>query len=170
MRKAQTLTEYLVDSGTELPNQCTVDEAVERIAVIYDEDPEGFTFNLYFGSLSGQSLCVASLYPKRTDFVHDKEAFRGIIRRFIERNMDLLSDVRNNVGGWFDPEVEVTFIDVSSAFTNQTEAEELGKTYNQLSIYCLATGETIPTGGTGEELPGWPPEDERLPPLERGTV
>ena len=55
-----------------------------------------------------------------------------------------------NIGTWKDPETGKTWLDTPTTIADREEAIAAGKAGNQKSIYHLGTGETIPTGGTGE--------------------
>lgn len=164
---AGSLTEYVRVEASELPPQIDVEQAAQRIVELHRRQ-RGATFSLYFGDTSGQPLYAVSVFNERSKLVLDEKALASFLRRFIRDNMGLLVDPRNSIGTWYDVEGGVTWLDVTSTLPDRQEAEALGRQYNQRAIFSLMTGEEIDTGGTGEELPGWLPEAERLPEMRRG--
>jgi hypothetical protein len=75
---------------------------------------------------------------------------------------DLLSDpvatvlIANGValGGWYSPERNVYMVELTEiVHIDRTRAVEIGRSRNQEAIFDIATGEEIPTGGTGDARP-----------------
>ncbi len=73
-----------------------------------------------------------------------------------------MREPRNSIGTWYDDEANVTFLDITAVVADKREALMLGSVYNQKGIYDLATGDEIPTGGTGKKPGGAPPDTDRL--------
>jgi len=55
------------------------------------------------------------------------------------------------VGGWYSTERGVYMVEITDIFDiDREDAVRIGRLRNQEAIYDLATGEEIPTGGTGD--------------------
>ena len=164
MMPATDLAAYLADPEAALPERLATDEAVAQIRALHDQSG-GVTFSLHFGDLSGQSLFAVSLYPERSVLEPGRSPAPGILRRFLLKNQDLLRDPRNNIGLWYNPTIDATYLDISATFPDQGEAIELAERYNQEAIYDLAQDEVIDTGGTGEAISSDTALEDRLPLL-----
>lgn len=58
------------------------------------------------------------------------------------------------IGGWYSPERNVYMVELTEILTtDRIRAVEIGRSRNQEAIFDLATGEEIPTGGTGDAHP-----------------
>jgi hypothetical protein len=82
------------------------------------------------------------------------------IARFREKNDDVLSRPRRNVGGWCDgrDHTPPCYLDVSVTLADEAKAKLLGKACNQQSVAQLVRDvRFIPTGGDGT-----PPSGEQL--------
>jgi hypothetical protein len=55
-------------------------------------------------------------------------------------------------GSWRDPASGVLCVEKSNRVTNLEQAKSLGRQRNQISIYDIERGRTIPTGGNGKTL------------------
>lgn len=152
-------------SREDLPEPIALDEAVAQILALHAAN-DGSTFNMYFGDLGGQALYAVSLYPDLGIVLDGKDIPEDVLRRFIEDNRALLEDPRVSVGTWYDSEGGKTYLDLSATLADREQAIELGRQYNQIAIFDLATFEEIETGGTGESVENLPPPGERLPPLD----
>ncbi len=156
---------FLSGSGRTLPPRIEVDEATRHVLVLHAANG-GSTFNLYFGDLGGKPLYAVSLYPDRSVVVAGASVELGVLRRFVLDNLDLLQDPRVSIGTWFDSENSNTYLDISATIPDRGQAVELGKRFNQIAIFDLATFAEIATGGTGETIPNLPAPSERLPPFQ----
>lgn len=163
---AENLERYLNSQTLDLPPPLSVEALAQQLSVWLTQH-EGATFNLYFGSMAGQSLYAVSLYPERSVVISGHFVPDDLLRRFVEGNQDLLADPRHSIGIWYSAALEAIYLDVSATLPDQQEAIALGERYNQEAIYDLARDEVIDTGGSGEEREGWLPERDRLPPLHR---
>ena len=168
MKTARTLADYVSDPASALPRRLGV-AAIIKPLISRHAKSDGATTNLYFGDMVGQPFFAASIYPWRTSYVLDGDSLEDALRLFINENQDLLDrDPRHCIGTWYVPESGLTYIDISVACADRSEALRLAESYNQCAIYDLLTETVVRTYGTGEELPGWPPETERLSPLRQG--
>lgn len=145
-----------------LPTAIEVDEAVRQVLVLHQAN-DGSTFNLTFGDLGGAALYAVSLYPERSVVVEGKQIPLAVLRRFVVDNLDILRDPRVSIGTWFNSDDGMSYLDISATLPDKAQAIELGKKYNQIAIFDLATFEEIPTGGTGTQVPNLPAPDQRLP-------
>lgn len=153
---------YLASPGAALPAKVETDEAIRELYVLQAASG-GATFNLYFGDLGGTKLYAVSLYPDRSVVVPGKQPTLEALRKFVSDNGDLLSDPRVSAGTWFNSDDGMTYLDVSATVPDKQEAIDLGKRYNQISIFDLGDFQDIDTGGTGKTIPNLPPDDDRLP-------
>jgi hypothetical protein len=167
MPPAKTLAEYLRDKRTKLPPRLDARQAAEQIAALHEAEG-GVTFNLHFGNQAGQRLFAVSVFPERTRRVPSQQISVELLRAFIQNNTDLLADPRCGVGTWFDPELGLTFIDVTATVPRKTVAVRLGKRYNQIAIFDLERCEVIEIGGSGQPVTNAPPLSQRLPAIRRG--
>ena len=159
---ATDIVTFLSGRSRELPQLIEVDEAVRYTLVLHQAN-EGATFNMYFGDLAGQRLYAVSLYPDRSVVIEGKQIPLAVLRRFFLDNRDLWVDPQVSVGTWFSTDGNMTYLDISATIPDRELAIQLGKKYNQTSIFDLFNLEEIQTGGTGEAVPNLPPADERLP-------
>jgi hypothetical protein len=114
------------------------------------EKTGGSTFTPEGKNLAGSDLHAVAPYPGRSQVV-DKLTPENLAA-YKAKNADLLSDGEHAVGTWKDPESGKTYLDISKTIADREEAIKAGQNANQKAIYNLKTGETIPTGGTGEAL------------------
>lgn len=128
----------------------------------------GSTFDAEGNSLVGQPGYAVSLYPERSSTVKD-QITDDHVSDFIDRNRDLLDkDPRNAIGTWHDTSTDTHYLDISAVLPDRDQAIDLARKYNQKAIFDLQKLEEIPTGGTGEPVPGLAPEGDRLPPYQSG--
>lgn len=110
----------------------------------------GFTVDPRTGEMPRDGYMVETSKTSRT-FDHPPTDVE--YRRFIQANQaELSKDPTLHIGGWINPQGEYT-VALSSRISDRENAVELGKQHNQISIYDLAKGEEIPTGGTDKESP-----------------
>ena len=166
MSEAQTLQQYRRNSATTLPPLQNVEEAAAVIGQLFQQN-DGATYSLHFGSQSGQSLYSVSIYPEHSRFTGGKNIRPEIIAAYIQDNLDLLADPRCCIGMWYNPDENVTYLDIAVVLTNKRETTTLGRRFNQIGIFDLRRFVVIATGGTGEPIPNLPLIDDRLPVLER---
>jgi len=137
------------------------DRAAEEVSKIHSEQG-GSTINLSRGSLGRREGYAVSLYPEISEVIPGKDISPGRVRKFIEKNSELLKDPRLSIGTWYDKESGKSYLDVSAVIKDRDRAVELGKRYNQKAVMNLKNFEEIPTGGTGESQGFETPMQERL--------
>ena len=147
-----------------LPREIEVDEVVRQVLVLHSSNG-GSTFNLFFGDMLGSESFAVSIYPERSVVLPGKDVPIGVLRQFIVDNLDLLRDPRVSVGSWFSTDSKASFLDISATVPGRQQAIELGRKYNQIAIFDLASMQEISVGGTGEKSEGMPPPRDRLPKL-----
>lgn len=104
---------------------------------------EGFSFHPGTGEAPKDGYMVETHLDRGQQYDHPPTA--GDIRTFTEKNKDILGKNPDlYVGGYKNT------LGISERLADQAAAEELGKKTNQISIYDVAGGKEIPTGGTGE--------------------
>jgi hypothetical protein len=112
----------------------------------------GFTYSVTNAS-HVQTGYALSPYPERSE-VHDtKDMSSAVIKRYRDRNADLLRKPDHYLGAWRERaeqgKIDRVWLDVSIVKSGRAEAAAAGKTHNQIAMYDLAKGEEIPLGGTG---------------------
>jgi hypothetical protein len=108
----------------------------------------GSTFTPEGKNLAGENLHAVGSYPERT--LQVDKLTPEVLDKFKKDNVDVLSQPGHAVGTWKDPDTGKTTLDISRTIDDHDEAIAAGKAANQKAIYHLGSGETIPTGGTGE--------------------
>ena len=167
-RTATDLLDYLSDSATALPKPFSADEMVARLISLHRQSG-GATVNLYFGDMAGQNLYAVSLYPERSITLAGSRLSAADLRDYIQAVRPLLRDARNNIGTWYNRDMDETYLDVSTTLADEENAIMMAAEYNQIAIYDLAGHLEIETGGTGEVTDDLFPLGERLPKLIRGS-
>lgn len=94
----------------------------------------GATFSLFWGDLARRDLYAVSIYRDR-EIMSDINVSVEMVKAYIVKNMDLLSDPKNSVGIWLDG--EETYFDVSITVSTRQEAVELATANDQLAICHL---------------------------------
>jgi len=112
----------------------------------------GSTFTPEGENLAGKDLYSVGAHPDRTLSV-DKLT-PEVLAKFKADNADLLSQGDRAVGTWKDPDTGKSVLDITKLHTDRDAAVAAGQDANQKAIYHLGSGETIPTGGTGEGTGG----------------
>ncbi len=126
----------------------------------------GSTYTLDGKNQIGQSKAAVSIFNERSKIVPGKmtkEEMVEVLNDFKEANKDIFEGNEDvlSIGTYYDAQSDQTFIDVS-AVVDKKAAVELGKQYNQVSVFALDTMEEIATGGDGKEIEGLKPEIERV--------
>jgi hypothetical protein len=158
---------YLHNPSPTRPPASETDEVIRHVYVLHTANG-GSTYSMYFGDMAGRKLYAVSLFPDRSVLVGGTVVGPDALRAFVDGNRDLLVDPRVSVGTWFNTDDGVSFLDISATIPDREQAIELGKRYNQISIFDLWTFEEIETGGTGEPVQDLPPPDKRLSELAGG--
>jgi len=153
---------------SQAPSKPTSVWSAEEQAKNHFEDAEnkGSTFTLDGINHAGRPMASVSIFNERSKVVDgdmsqkDLEAELG---KFKEENADILDGNEDilAVGTFYSNESNQTFIDLS-AVVDKKSAEELGKAYNQESVWDLELMEGIDTGGDGGALDNPKSEAERV--------
>lgn len=78
---------------------------------------------------------------------------RQIIREYLQANARSFLQPGIYLGIWHDLESDLVFLDLSEVFQDRDTAIAVAKERDQIAIYDLSTGKTIPTGGSGGIIP-----------------
>ena len=106
------------------------------------EENGGSTFSPEGENLSGKDLYSVALHPENSKVVD--ELTPAVLDAYKAEHPG------QNIGTWKDPDTGKTWLDTPTTIADRDAAIAAGKAANQKAIYHLGTGETIPTGGTGE--------------------
>lgn len=142
--------------------QSTYDPKTQLEAHNADPENRGSTFTPDGRNLIGQKKVSVSIFPERTKII-DGDPTEQDLNQFKEDNKDLLEGNEDvlSIGTWFDAESGKTYLDISAAVAKEP-GKQLGKQYNQKSVFDLETKETIDTGGTGEATGDMKAEADRV--------
>jgi len=115
----------------------------------------GSTFTLCpLKNMKGRAFIAVGIFPERTHPItsFDGELTTDKVINFVWSNLDLLGHRNVALGTWYDSEYHRIVLDVVLLVPrkHRERAIELGKKFNQHSIYDLKADAAIPTGGTGE--------------------
>jgi hypothetical protein len=107
----------------------------------------GFTYNPISQNVPKTGIAV-SIHPEleepytAQDFHENGEQY---IDEFFEKNRKLLKRPNHYVGGWFDKEKGIIYLDISVILPegDLETARDWGRSHDQESVYNLRTGETI---------------------------
>jgi hypothetical protein len=86
------------------------------------------------------------------DAVKDPEKRTDAIKKFMEKNKDVLSDPDNYLGTWYDTSSGNISLDISRNFKSKSEAIKYASEHNEKAIWDVKNMTEIPTGGTGNNL------------------
>lgn len=161
-RSESSITAYLAKPEGAMPVMTSVPQAVD-MALKSHAANDGSTTHLRWGDLSGQKLYVVSLFPDLGIIKKGKAISKDELTTFVNAHLDLLSDPRVCFGTWFNKDDGNTYIDINVVLANKADAVELGKRYNQISIFDLSTFEETKTGGNGKPVANLPEPLNRLP-------
>jgi len=117
----------------------------------------GFTYNPRSGGLLevGKNKGFAVAVPGTEEIVGngdvDRESFaRGVATVLMKHRAAIAKGAV--VGGWYSPDRDQYMVELTEIHPadDRAGAIRLGRKRNQEAIFDLATGDTIPTGGTGD--------------------
>ena len=116
----------------------------------------GFTFDATTGTLvtvgtrTGYAVAVPGTEHVVGDATITREAFADAVADVATQYADRIA--RGAViGGWYSEDRGVYVVELTDILTwDRRTAELIGRIRNQEAIFDLATGEVIPTGGTGD--------------------
>lgn len=90
----------------------------------------------------------------REDTPANRSKLAKALKEYAAKNKDLLSSETNFLGTWWDKENGQISLDVSIRETDRAKAIKLGQDRNERAIFDLGSGESIDTGGKGNNLDG----------------
>lgn len=96
----------------------------------------GSTVSLFDGNLAGRRLFALSVFPDRTVELYDPPAWRQLFT-FVLENLDLALRKGCAIGTWHNRRRNLHVLDIVVCVSNLQAAQELGKCYDQQSIYSL---------------------------------
>jgi len=161
---AKTITQYLNNPESSLPKMVLTSTAADALYKMHQENG-GATYSMRYKDLSGQKLFVVSLFPDLGLIIEGKDIKKSEIIALIDNNKKLLKDPRVCVGSWFNSSDGKSYLDINVVLADKDEAIALGRKYNQISIFNLATFQETATGGNGKPIEGLPKPIKRLPKL-----
>lgn len=118
---------------------------------------EGATVHLETGEQPTTGYMIGAGAPTKwinaaEDTPEARSALAKAIKQYKKDNAELLKDPKNFLGTWWDKENGQISLDVSIRETDKAAAIKLGQERNERAIYDLAKGESIDTGGKGNNL------------------
>ena len=135
---------YLSDPSGEPPPVGDLEASIGAALVLHAEHG-GSTYSLRWGDLSGADLWAVSLFPDLTATVVGRDIGSEALSAFVRDNLEVLSHPHCALGTFYFAGDSTTFIDVSLVLADSARALELGRRYNQISVFNLQTFEEIPT-------------------------
>jgi len=96
----------------------------------------GSTVGVFDGSLAGRKLFALSIFPDSTVELYDPPTWRQIFV-FALANLDLVLRKGCAIGTWYDRNRHLHVLDVVVCVANLQAALELGKCFDQQSVYDL---------------------------------
>ncbi len=111
-------------------------------------------------------------HPDRTEIISGREVTQDDVRRYIERNYDLLTKQNKYVSTWVDPQSGATYLDVATVL-DRKGAVELARRNGELAIFDIGAGREIrldqaDVWSAQKALPQNAPGPIWFSPLERG--
>lgn len=132
----------------------TPEESQAAVAELDDklDRDGGFTYQPVVADSPTEGLMVGA-YPDRGLVLTKEQCTPEAIQNYITKNSDLLGDLKNNVGGWYNPEDGKVYLDISKVFKTEDEARAACEKYGQLAWHDLATGKDVYLHPEGVLLP-----------------
>lgn len=121
---------------------------LDHLAELLRKPDGGFTVDAHTGEPLVHGYAVAT-YPEFSVDLPADQVNVDTLRRYLRQHAADLATAGTAFGGWHDPETSRVWLDVSTVTTWRARAEYLAKLHNQIAIFDLDRGESIPTGGTG---------------------
>lgn len=106
------------------------------IALLSHRETGGATVSVYDGNLVGRKLFALSLFPDRTVELRDPPTWQQLFA-FALKNADIVLRKGCGIGMWYDLRRGLHVLDVVVCIANLGAALELGKCFDQRSIYDL---------------------------------
>jgi len=161
---AKSVTEYLKNPNWCLPEMVSTTTATDALYEMHQENG-GATYSMRYKDLGGQKLFVVSVFPDLGKIIEGKAIGKSDITNLINSNKKLLEDPRVCIGSWYNSNDGKSYLDVNVVLQDKQKAIALGKKYNQIAIFDLATFEETNTGGNGKPIENLPRPTKRLPKL-----
>ena len=102
----------------------------------------GFTYNPIHDD-SPEAGYALSIYPEAEKALNVADLSVEVIFQYLVSNRARFEDPETYVGGWFDRENGIVYLDISVVVRDLERAMRLAKKHNQEGIYDLGQGETI---------------------------
>jgi hypothetical protein len=136
-----------------------------------DADSKGSTYTLDGVDQAGKPKASVSIFNERSEVVDGEMTEAELtqkLQEFYEKNKDILEGNEDilAIGTFYDAESGKTYIDISSVLDKEV-ATELGKEYNQISVWDLQFMKEIKTGGDGTVKGEMKPESERIADIRK---
>lgn len=143
-RPEADIVRYLSDPSVEPPPVGDLGASIGAALALHAAHG-GSTYSLRWGDLSGADLWAVSPFPDLTATVEGRDIRSEDLSVFVRDNLELLSHPQCALGTFLSWGDCTTFIDVSLVLADSARALELGRRYNQISVFNLLTFEEIPT-------------------------
>ena len=119
----------------------------------YSTPDSGFTLNPRTGDSVSTGYAVAT-YPELSACIPrvatlSPAEFDAAFTAYAAAYRVQLTDDRNMMGGWNDPETGDFWFDISTVCPTEQEARDLSIRHNQIAYFDILSGESVTTGGTG---------------------
>jgi len=102
----------------------------------------GFTYHTATGEQPKTGFAL-SLHKDREKILPAKDVSVVALAEYTVKNIDLLSQSGNYLGGWHNPEDGMAYLDVSTIVQDAAEAERLGRAAKQLAYFDLKNGKSV---------------------------
>lgn len=102
----------------------------------------GFTYNAVTGSVPTTGF-VVSPYKDRERKISKNEVTVDTLAQFTIDNWDLLKQNGNYLGGWYNPNDDKVYLDVSTIVDSANSANDLAWATKQLEFYDLEKGVSV---------------------------
>jgi len=131
----------------------TTNKALNKL-IQYFKQNDGATYNVVKNKLltSGKGY-VVSPYIDQTKIINGKRLTAKQILDYVKTNRELLAKTKHNLGLWYDKGSGKTFLDTVIVVPKESQAINIGKKFNQISVWDLINNKEIPVGGTGGLTP-----------------
>lgn len=124
-------------------------EQLSYLAETLRKPDGGFTVDPHTGYAIEHGYAVA-IYPAFSLEIPADQVTIGTLRSYLRQHAADLATAGTAFGGWHDPETSHVWLDVSMTTRSRALAEAIAKIHNQIAIFDLDAGQSIPTGGTGK--------------------
>lgn len=102
----------------------------------------GFTYQPLTGDEPHEGFAV-SIYPERSVAIRADKFTFDHLAKYAYHNVDLLTDSRNHLGTWHDPDSHKIFLDVSIVAKSAGDAARLCREHDQKAYFDLKAGRSV---------------------------